>query len=558
MTGSWREAYRLQQRAFPELAYEAIYAVRQGNLAPNFPPSEIARRSMRRVVQSKLLVSILLGLVALGTTAVLGPTAKSLLAPDLAPALYVATVLVGLLVLELALIWWTGLQVLPTFLSSPILPTLETLPVPSATVDRAGFLLFLRLFDLPAATTVVLTPIAVGLALHSVLAGLAILPGAISVVVFALSLALVTGRFFVRHVQGSPGGSSRMALRWAYLVLWAIPAFAMYGYVTIGPRAVAWLSGVVATGPAGIVDGLLAAYPFPLASLPSLAANGALSGTGSGPGPVLVVLAGSLAYGLLTILLAGWLLTAPRSLTTTRAAGAYTDSGSLRLVTRSAPVSILVKDLRIASRTPAFAFLILLPLLDAVAIGGWTLLSGPDPTEALNIASAAAATAALLATFFSPAFFAIELMGYSYTRTLPLSQRSLILGKVLLVAGVYLLSAGTVLVITLARLFDPLPFALFVLAELPAVLAAAFLEIGILVRVARRRGLPITNLYSGSWWATAVAVPGVIVAGAPLALFELGRASSPALGMGLLALVAIVELGGAATFSLLGAGGGTN
>ncbi|HEV2520316.1 MAG TPA: hypothetical protein VGX00_06840 [Thermoplasmata archaeon] len=554
MIGSWREAYRLQARAFPELAYEAIYAVRQGNLPPALPPSEIGARSLRRVLQSKLLVSGLLALVALGTILVLSPVAEGLLAPDLARPLYIATVLVGLLVLELALIWWTGLQVLPTFLASPILPTLEALPVPSPTVDRVGLLLFLRLFDLPAATALIVTPIAVGVALHSPLAGLAILPGALSAVVFALALALVTGRFFVRHVQASPGGSGHTALRWAYLVLWAIPAFAMYGYVTIGPRAVAWLSGVVAAGPSGLVDGLLAAYPFPLASLPSLASTGSLAWSDSGVGPVVVVVSGSLVYGALTVVLAGWLVTAPRGLAVARGIGSLPAATESVLRTRSPPTSIVVKDLRIASRTPAYAFLILLPLLDAVAIGAWTLLSQPSPSDALNIASAAVATAALLATFFSPAFFAIELMGYSYTRTLPLPQRSLLLGKVLLVAGLYLVASGTVLAITLLRLFDPVPFALFVAAELPAVLAAAFLELGILVRVAQRRGLPITNLYAGSWWTAAVAFPGVIVAGAPLVLFELGRSSSLGYATALMAAVSVVELAGAATFSLLAAG----
>ena len=488
MNGSWRRAYELQAGAFPELAYEAIYAVRQGNIPPSFPPSEITTRSLRRVLQSKILVSGLLALLALGTIVVLSSRAQELLAPNLTEPLYDATVLVGLLVLELALIWWTGLQVLPTFLSSPILPTLETLPVPSQTVDRVGFLLFLRLFDLPIATTLVVTPIAVGLALHSPIAGLAILPGAFSVAVFALVLSLTTGRFFVRHVQASPGGASRMALRWAYLVLWAIPAFAMYGYVTIGPRAVSWLSGVVATGPAGLVDGLLATYPFPLASLPALATTGTLSWTGSGSLPVAVVLVGSTAYGAATVLLGAWLLRAPRALATTRAIGALSTAGTRALETRSAPVFILLKDLRVASRTPAYAFLILLPLLDAVAIGAWTLLSDPDPAAALNIALAAVATAALLATFFSPAFFAIELMGYSYTRTLPLLPRSLIFGKVLLVAAVYLASAGTVLVIALTKVFDPVSFLVFLAAELPAVLAAAFLELGILERVARHRG----------------------------------------------------------------------
>ena len=39
------------------------------------------------------------------------------------------------------------------------------------------------------------------------------------------------------------------ALRWAYLVLWAIPAFAMYGFVAAAPGFFTFLGGLVAHGP---------------------------------------------------------------------------------------------------------------------------------------------------------------------------------------------------------------------------------------------------------------------------------------------------------------------
>jgi len=557
VSGAWREAYRLQRTAFPELAYHAIYSVRMGNVAPSIPEAELVRRSERRVLQSKLLVSALLGLLALGSLAILSPTAKGFIAPDLAGPLYVETVIVGLLVLELALLWWTGLQVLPTFLSSAIVPTLEVLPIPSKTLERASFLLFLRLFDLPAGTALVMTPIAVGAALGSVAAGIAIVPGTVATVVFGLGLSLVTGKFFLRHVQGASGGSSRStAVRWAYLVLWTVPAFAMYGYVALGPRFIAWLTAVASGGPSGAVDALLATFPFPLASLPSLVASGGVAAPDAGTLPLGIVLVGSAAYGVVALLVGIWLLAAPRTLARTISEGGPPGALPGRLRTRSAPMSIVVKDLRISSRTPGFAFLVLLPLLDAIAIGVWTVLASPVPSDAFNVAVAAVATAALLATFFGPAFFAIEVMGYSYTRTLPLSEGSLLLGKVTLIAAIYGIAAGTVLAIALAKLFDPLDFVGFILAELPAVAAAALLELGILMRVARRRGLPITNLYSGSWWAIAVSVPGLLVAGLPLALFALARGRSDLSAIGLMGGVALVELALATGLAFLGSPSG--
>ncbi|MCI4349497.1 MAG: hypothetical protein L3J93_04705 [Thermoplasmata archaeon] len=556
MSPTWKEAYRLHVVAFTELAYQAIYAVRQGNLPPTLAAGSLARKARRRVLQSKLLVSLLLAFITIGTGVVLGTTAKTFLAPALAAPLYDETVIAGLLLLDVAFLWWTGLQVLPSYLSSQVLPTLDALPVPDRSVSRAAFLLFLRLFDLPALTVIAVTPIVVGRALGSAWAGLAIIPGAVSAVVFGLALSLATGKFFLRHVQGATGGSRRgTVLRWAYLVLWTIPAFTMYGYVSLGPGLIGWMTSVTASGAGGALDGILATYPFPLASLPSLLLSGSVTVPDAGLGPIAIVVVGGAVYGSITWAAASWLLDAPGALARASAgghAGVVTDR---RLVPRSAPFAVIVKDLRIASRTPGFAFIILLPLLDAVAIGAWTVLAAPTASGAFNIASAAVATAALLATFFGPAFFAIEVMGYSYTRTLPLTERSLVLGKLSLVTTLYAVAAGTVLGIGLARLFEPLSFLGFILAEFPAVAAAALLELGLLVRVARRRGLPVTNLYSGSWWVMGVSIPGVLMAGVPLALFEIFRSVSVTTGLGVMAAVALAELAVAAPLALAGSSG---
>jgi len=226
------------------------------------------------------------------------------------------------------------------------------------------------------------------------------------------------------------------------------------------------------------------------------------------------------------------------------------------LTLRSPAMAVVVKDLRAASRTPGFAFLILLPLLNAVAIGVWTLLSSPTYDSVFNIASAAVATAALLATFFGPAFFAIEVMGFGYTRTLPLSERSLVLGKVTLVAMLYLAASAIVLGLALIRVFDPVTFAGFILAELPGVVAASLLELGILTRVARSRGMPITNLYSGGWWVAAVAIPGIIVAGFPLVAFELARSASLGAAVLFMGVIALAELAAVAAFTVGIAGRG--
>ncbi len=548
---TWRDAARLSDVAFTELSLQAIYAFRQGNVVPPDPAHRLVPRARRRVLESKGIVAFVLGILTFLAAYALRESslATAVFRVPVPTGVFEAGVLTGLFSLDVAFLWWTGMQVLPTFLASGVMPVLEPLPIDDRTMRRAAALLYLRLFDLPALTVLFATPVLVGFSL-GLWAGVAVLPGAAAAVGFALALSLVTGRFFVRRVQGSRGGGGATVVRWTYLVLWLVPAFAMFGLVTAAPDFFAFLGAVSIEGPSPTAHVLLAVFPFTLAVLPALAASGP-AGLGLDPAGWLFLGVASAAYCLLAVWAIVWVLASVRQVSMVPPA----DPRAIptpRIDVRTQPVllAVLTKDLRIASRTPGYAFLILLPMLDALAIGLWTFVSAPDSSVAFGLALAAVTTAALLATFFGPAFFAIEVLAFSYGRTLPLSDRSLLAGKVLLVALMYLVASGIVLGITLVRVFDPAIFALFIVAELPAVVAASLLELGILFRRSRARGLPITNLYAGAWYAVLVSIPGVIVAGAPLVAFQAARIDGTPIGVLAMAAVAVAELAFAVPFAL--------
>ena len=540
-SGSWREAWQLADPAYTELAFQAIYAVRQGNLPPGLPARAVARLARRRVLQSKVMVSGLLAFLSLGSLLIVNPAVVHLFV--IPWGLYLATGLGAVVVLDMIMIWWTGLQVLPSFLASGIVPLLSSLPVETRQLRRAALILLLRLFDAPALTCLVLTPLMAGIALHSVLAALLLLPAVAAAIAFAIALALVSGRFFVRHVQGARGGAARTALRWGYLVLWAIPAFAMYGFVAIGPAFVRFVAALALQGPTSVLDLVFLTFPFSLTALPSYGLGLATGGAGSTLSPV-VVAAGACGYVALLAIAVAWLRTAPLRLSLeTPYAPAVANGSGVRLRTTAVATAVLRKDVRVASRTPGFAFLVLLPLLESAALGIWTFVSNPDPSNVLSLANAAVESAALLATFFGPAFFAIEVMGYSYTRTLPLPGRSVLTGKVALVLAIYAMATLIVVALTLARVFEPVVFLGFVAAELPAVAAASLLEYSILFQRAQRKGLPITSLYAGAWWAAAVSVPGLIQSGTPLVLYDFLRGGTGAVwAVPAMAVLSVAEL----------------
>jgi hypothetical protein len=540
MTGP--RARSIYRTGWKELVFQATYAVRSGNPVPDGDPRTFSRKARGRVALSQGAASTFLGFIVLGGVSLLSPTLEAFLAsPALPRVLYITAVLGALLVVQLGLLWWLGLQFLPTFLSSAIVPVLRTLPVESATVDRVALLL-VRLFDAPALTCLILTPIAVGFVLGSPWAGLALVPAEVSVVVLAMAFAVATGRFFVRNVQGSRGGHRSTAIRWVYLVAWGLPAFALFGFVAVAPRFLTLLANLATGGPAGGLAFLLSVYPFNFAALPAvLATSGPRSALPLPGGPVALV-GLAVAYGLVVAYAGNWLRSAPGQLAALTTPGRATDGSVARVRVRAAPLAIVVKDFRLASRTPAFAFLILIPLGDATLLGLVTAFSPLGSANPAALAEAAVASAALLATFFGPAFFAIEVMSYSYSRSLPLTGRSLLIGKMTLILFLYGVAASVVLVLTLIRFFEPLQFGAFLLAEVPAVAAAALFQLGILLAVSKRRGLPLVNLYTGAFWLFAVSLPGLFVSGTPLALYVLLAPSGAWTAVAVMGAFALAEL----------------
>ncbi len=545
--GSFRESWAIAGVIYQEFSFQSIYALKQGNVldpASSQDPLKAVRRARSRVAQSKLMVSLLLLFIIVAGAFAL--TRGGAFGIRLAPVDYATSVIAGQLLLLFSLLWMTGLQIAPTLTNSKIFNLLATLPVPDRQNRRVATLLLLHVFDAPALTALLFLPLADGLATGSLSVGLLSLPGTLLTVVLAAAVALYTASFFVSQVSGSRGGTRRTsALRWVYLLLWSLPSLAITGFVSFSSQILNTLGLWEVSNPLAF-QAILLVFPFPFGYLPAQAAL-----PGQDPFRLLYGLPFWLAisaYVLLGALAARWLLTAPMSVSLRQPKSSRGETGTFPPLHRSSPTgAILQKDLRVASRTPGYAFLILLPLLDAFVLGLSSYVAAPGPAAAGRYALAAVTVAALLATFFGPAFFATEVLGYSFTRTLPISRRTLLLGKASLIVLIYTVASLLVMGLVAFRVGDPVPFLVFALAELPAVLGAAVLELGVLFNRAERTGIPLTNLYSGAWWTMLVVIPGLVVAGIPLVFYTVGQYyhtvwAIPSMALSALALLAVTGL----------------
>lgn len=539
----WAGCRRVARVVYDEFSFQSIYALKQGNtsvLLEGKRGEEAVEKARTRVAQSKGMVAFLIFMVIGAGMLALTNTAFQYLGDGLPISDYTTSVIAGELLLIFSLLWMTGLQVAPTLLGSRVFPLLATLPLSRRDMQRVGLLVFARIFDAPALTAIVFLPIALALVTGSALAGVVIAFGTFVTVVLACAVSLVTARFFLVRVSGAQGGSrGSLVLRWVYLLVWSLPSLAITAFVAFSVQILNGLS-VWETQNPGAFEALLLVYPFPFAYLSALMKYPDLNVYGTLLSPLFWAV--TVGYVLLAVLAARWLRTAPvdMALLTPHSSRNLEESSSVLRISSPAG-AILAKDVRIASRTPGYAFLILLPLLDAFILGLSTYFSSPNPAYADHFAFAAITVAALLATFFGPAFFATEVMGFSFTRTLPIPRRTLLFGKAALIFLIYLAAAVLVGVLVAARISAPIPFTLFAAAELPGVLAAAFLELGVLFHKAEKSGIPITNLYSGAWWATLVVIPGLLVAGAPLLVYyAIGKVYDTAVAVPSMGLTALV------------------
>ncbi len=517
--GSWAEALRIARTTYQEFSFQSIYAVKQGNVldpSSSADPQKAVRKARTRVAQSKMMVSLLL-LVIIAGGALAISQGEAIFHLTLPPAYYDASLVGGQLLLIFSLLWMTGLQVAPTLVNSRIFALLATLPLPPRQLKRVALLVLARVFDAPALASLLLLPVADGLATGSLLVGALTLPGVVLTLVAAVAISLYTASFFLLRVSGARGGATgNSVLRWVYLLLWSLPSLAITAFVSFSSQILGTLSRWETTDPAAL-HALLLVFPFPFGYLP-------FAGSASGNLPLLPFGAVLALYAVLGALAGRWLLSAPLRIALSTPQSSRGTEGLLAPLRPTTPTgAVLRKDLRVASRTPGYAFLILLPLLDAFVLGLSSYVAAPDPSAAGRYALAAVIVAAMLATFFGPAFFATEVMGYSFTRTLPIARPTLLFGKAALVVLIYVIASLLVMGLTAVRVGNPVPFLLFAAAELPAVLAAAVLELGVLFNRAERTGIPLTNLYSGAWWATLVVIPGLLVAGFPLVVYTLGQ-----------------------------------
>jgi hypothetical protein len=504
------ELWRLSGKAYKEVSFQSIFSLRQGSSLP-----QGGRRDIKQLVAnarinnliSKLVTTVFIAIFA---AVVFLPLTISGVGQPLPREIAVQGGVAAFLAVVLFLIVFMGLQMSTSFVSSKIVDVLSPLPLSKKDISRIIFLCFIRIFDIPLVAAVIIF-----LSVYFIIGG-SILGGIVSVVaigvteIFALALTTVSAQFFYQRVARA-GGKSKLQtfMRFGFMLVWLLPTFAAYFIVNFAGQIVqsfAYLS----QGFSSISQILVLVYPFSYGFLVSYATfpHGVDSITLS-----LSIIA-SFAYVVAGYYVLRWVTWTVRKIGVGGFASGPREVVKDTLIRPQIPwLGIIRKDLRVASRSPSFASLFLLPVVQTIVVAiSFSSFSDVGPSTALGILTGISMITLLL----PPTLLAIEGLASAYTRHLPMMKRTMVTAKTLLSTVTYVISM-IVLSIVAVLLGKSFLFVLTLgLIHAFSVAAAIMLELTILLRKFWKEGFAVGNIYSRVTTYITILIPGYIVAAIPI------------------------------------------
>lgn len=504
------ELWRITQKVYREMSFQSIFSYRAGGMLPRGSKDSIARlvsRASTNTLISKILTTIFVGVFAVTTFVPIrfgsfqGQPLEAVFAGGISAYLSIVLSLVTIM----------GLQVSTSFVSARVLDVLSPLPLSRKEISSVLFLCFVRIFDIPLASSVVILVIMYLFAGGSAAGSLAVLTAVVVTEIFALALTIGLAEFFYSRVVSSGGRSKWKALlRIIFTLVWILPSFGTYFVINFSSSIVRYF----ASSTQALTSGsqlLLLAYPFTFGFLGAFATALPQNAT---PIAVTMVIGSSVFYVVLAAFALRWVI---RSISAVSVGAVSHGTREVVKDTSISPqrplVGIIRKDLRVASRSPSYASLFLLPPLETALVS----LSFASSAEIGFAATLGILVGVSLITLvLPPMLISIEGLASSYVRSLPLTKRTVVSGKAILAVLMY---ASSLLILILIGLYlgtSVVTMIIFGLIQMLAVSAAILLELILSIRKFWKEGFAVGNIYARLSTYVAIVIPGLVLALAPI------------------------------------------
>jgi hypothetical protein len=490
------------------MSFQSIFSFRAGGMLPRGSKDSITRLVRNASINtfiSKILTTVFIGVFAVTTFV---PIRLGSFQGE--PRAVFAGGISAYLSIVLSLVTIMGLQVSTSFVSAKILDVLAPLPLSKKEISSVIFLCFVRIFDIPLVSSVVILVIMYLFAGGSAIGSLAVLTAIVITEIFALALTIGLARFFYSRVVSSGGRSKWKALlRVIFTLVWILPSFGTYFVINFSDAIVQSFASTTQALTSGS-QLLLVAYPFSFGFLAAFATFP----QNITPFVLTIASAASIGYVILAAFALRWVI---RSISNISMGAVSHGSREVVKDTSISPqkpwLGIIRKDLRVASRAPSYASLFLLPPLETALIS----LSFASSGEIRLAATLGILVGVSLVTLvLPPMLISLEGLASSYVRSLPLTKRTVISGKVILSAIMYASSMLILILIVLYLGRDVATIITFGAIQMLAVIAASLLELILSIRKFWKEGFAMGNLYARLSTYIAIVIPGLVLALAPI------------------------------------------
>ena len=504
------ELWRISSKVYTELSFQSVFSLRAGGTLPQKGQDNIKKivsSAKLNTTISKLLMTVFIAAFAFaGFYSMAGATGVQGLPKELTIVSGVAT----FMAIVLFFMSFMGLQVSTSFVSSKVVEVLSPLPLSSRDVSNIVFLCFLRIFDIPLLTAVIAPLIAYYAFGGSLLGGPVLFVSIIVTEIFTVTLCTGLAKFFYSKVTRGGGRSRWQAImRFIFMILWIIPSFGTYFIVNFATHFIEVYATVVQTLSSFIyLLGLV--YPFSFGFLVSYATfpiSIELSTLG-------LSVASCLVYCVLAAYSFRWVQNTIREVGTAGAGARLREAVKDTIVSPQAPwLGIIHKDIRLASRSPSYASLLLLPAIQtAILAMSFSLNRAMGLIFILGLLTAISWVVLIL----PPNLASLEGVAVSYTRSLPIRKKTMILSKTLLTSITYVASLTVLFIVALYFRGDAVSVLTFGIANLFSVVAAAILELILFINKLWRESSSITNMYARLPVYIVTVVLGLVIVAVPI------------------------------------------
>jgi hypothetical protein len=495
------ELWRLSSKVYKEVSFQSIFSLRAGSGLP-----QSGRRDIKQLVAnakfntliSKLVTTVFLGIFAV---TVFLPVLFSEMGPPIPKEVAIPGGVSAFLTVVLFLIVFMGLQMSTSFVSSKIVDVLSPLPLSKRDISRIVFLCFIRIFDIPLVAAAIVFLSVFFLIGGTIVGGIVTLTGIIVTEIFALALTVILAKFFYAKVARAGGRSmAQTVLRFLFMLVWILPTFAAYLVVNFA-REIVESFAVLTQGLVSVSQILVMIFPFSygfLVSYTTFTSQTNYLALG-------LSVASSIAYVLLAYYCLGWVTRTVREIGTGTIVGGKRETVTDTVIKPQIPwVGIIRKDIRVASRSPAYASLFLLPIVQTVVLAlTFSSFSEIGPAVALGLLTGIS----LLTLLLPPTLLSIEGLASAYTKHLPLGATATYIIPIIILTTVAFLIGK-----------DYLAIATFGIVHALSVSAAVMLEIMIMIRKFWKEGFAVGNIYSRITTYILILIPGYAFAAIPMIL----------------------------------------